>query len=166
MEADDLAFLEARWRLYDWSPNDLREVADDLRSQGVSESQALIDLVFLRPDEFSRKGPELFEQMLVELGGGDMTRDRAAAVAAKRIARDVLDGSITPAQAANAAGYLNSASGYEDTDLFAGLSLAWDDDELTYLERSGGTVNGHTYDDLAAEVLAAARRLLAEYDLG
>jgi hypothetical protein len=73
MESDELTLLEARWWLDDLDPDDLHDVADNFLSQGV-QSQALIDLFLLTDDELPGNGPELFQRVLVELGGGDMAR--------------------------------------------------------------------------------------------
>jgi len=102
----------------------------------------------------------LFEQMLVELGGGDMTRDRAATVMAKWVAREVLSGSMTPAEATRQAYDLNDRTDDEYEGLFGRLALL--EYAILDLDENGGTLNGSTYDEVAAEVVAEVRRLLAE----
>jgi hypothetical protein len=157
VDADAIAVLEARWRLREVTPSDLLMVADGLLSEAV-ESPSLIALFALTPDEALWRGPDLFENALRELGGGSMDRAQAASALARHLARQVLDGSISPEEMTSRAMHTYIRNDYQ-LDEFAQLYGL--NEEIEHFDRDGLSYLGRTYDEVVEDVREEARRLLA-----
>lgn len=142
----DLEFLTAEWHLGLITPYDLKQIADRLLAAGFV-SDSLVELFAQTWHASPWVGPELFEKALVELGQPRLNPHSAAGVAARSIARRVLDGSLAPAEACKLAAQINWRTGYQH-DVF--LDLAVLDHEY---------VDGHLV--TADDVRRAALRILA-----
>ena len=90
--------LEASWRLWEITVAGLHKLADDLLSAG-EDTPALIRLFSLGDSELRWEGSEAFEHLLREWGAGDMSPHEAAGVVSLDLAVELLEGSLTPAQA-------------------------------------------------------------------
>jgi hypothetical protein len=88
-----------------------------------------------------------------------MSEEAAALVLARSIARSLLAGSIGPAEATGRAAQLHIRTGYR-YDCFHELYVL--DDETGYLDLDNRTYLGRTAEAAADDVLAEARRLLAD----
>lgn len=150
-----VALLEARWRIGDIAVTDLHEIANELLA-AVEPTKALIELFALNPDALRWEGSTVFEQVLDELGAQPTTEAEAAKVIARDIARQLLAGSITPAEATSRGARLYYRTGYEH-DCFASLHML-NEGEMGYIDKDG---NAH-YGSAAIETLAT--ELLADTD--
>ena len=122
--------MEARWRAGHILTSELARVAGELRAAG-HEAPALSELARTPPNELRGTGRKTFERALRELGHGGMSARDAAMVLARRWANLMLDGKISPRQAAKAIARLRFKAGAElDEHLLPFESLDAEYDEL------------------------------------
>jgi hypothetical protein len=98
VDSEQCQVLEARWRLSVIAPSDLHRVADQLLAAG-EDAHALTRLFALQDHELPWEGPPVFEELLREWGGGSLTLVASVPVMLRDVARQLLAGSLTPAQA-------------------------------------------------------------------
>jgi hypothetical protein len=80
------------------TPFDLRTVAGELLDQG-EDTPALIELFALSDDAGPWEGPQIFEQVLTELGAPEQTEHAAADAVARWLAQSVLETSLSAREA-------------------------------------------------------------------
>jgi hypothetical protein len=119
----DVELLEARWRMGRILTSDLERIAAELAAAGYGGPT----LTALSTGKAEPR--QAFEEVLRELGGGQMHHDRAALVLARSYARQLLAGDAPPDLAAKAIGGLRWKGGEEvDDELvpFAQLAERYD----------------------------------------
>ena len=157
MDARERQVLEARWRLSEI--DDLHALADRLLADG-EDADALIRLFALDRDEVVWEGPAVLEELLRDWGGGDLTVDDAVPIAVEDIARQLLAGSIAPADAALTLERINSRTHYRHypalepwCELCEELWWGMKSDDRSYL--------GRTRAEVEQDVYALARQTLS-----
>ena len=109
---NDLELVEARWRAGHILTSELTRVAGELRAAG-HDVPALSELARTPSSELRTSGRKTFERALRELGHGGMNGRDAAMLLARRWASLMLEGTISPRQAAKAIARLRFKAGAE-----------------------------------------------------
>lgn len=91
--------VEASWRLGFLLTDDLPRIASEAFEHGY-QSQTLTDLAGCRPGE-NEEASRIFERLLIEMGGGDMTNTDALRQYAIHVSTLILNSRVSPLDGAN-----------------------------------------------------------------